>query len=92
MSLYFLYRCTEKGYRYAMDSLQMRLDESIVPLEKVYLEFTQAMMANSLDPVLAFKCRLEKSHDEVIQCSTAINMLISSNSEHSRMMLVIRTT
>ena len=76
-------RCTEKGFRTAMDSLQMRLDEAIVFLEKVYLEFTPAMMANSLDPVLAFKCRLEKSHDEVIQCRTAIDRLISSNAEHS---------
>ena len=41
------------------------------------------MMANNLDPVLAFKCRLEKSHDEVIQCRTAIDRLISSNAEHS---------
>ena len=49
----------------------------------MYLEFTPAMMANSLDPVLAFKCRLEKSHDEVIQCRTAIDRLISSNAEHS---------
>ena len=76
-------RCTEKGFRTAMDSLQMRLDEAIVFLEKVYLEFIPAMMANSLDPVLAFKCRLEKSHDEVIQCRTAIDRLISSNAEHS---------
>ena len=52
--------CTEKG---AIDSLQMRLYEAIVSLEKVYLECTPAMIANSLDPVLAFKCRLEKSHD-----------------------------
>ena len=76
-------RCTEKGFRSAMDSLQMRLDEAIVFLEKVYLEFTPAMMANSSDRVLAFKCRLEKSHDEVIQCRTAIDRLISSNAEHS---------
>ena len=61
----------------------MRLDDAIVFLEKVYLEFTPAMMANNLDPVLAFKCRLEKSHDEVIQCRTAIDRLISSNAEHS---------
>ena len=78
-----LRRCTEKGFRTAMDNLQMRLDEAILLLEKVYLEFTPAMMANSLDPVLAFKCRLEKSHDEVIQCRTAIDRLISSNAEHS---------
>ena len=76
-------RCTEKGFRTAMDSLPNRLDEAIVFLEKVYLEFTPAMMANSLDPVLAFKCRLEKSHGEVIQCRTAIDRLISSNAEHS---------
>ena len=61
----------------------MRLDEAILSLERVYLEFTPAMMANRLDPVLAFKCRLEKSHDEVIQCSTAIDRLVSSNAEHS---------
>ena len=61
----------------------MILDEAIVYLEEVYLEFTPAMMANSLDPVLAFKCILEKSYDEVIECHTVIDMLISSNAEHS---------
>ena len=75
-------KCTEKGFRTAMGNLQMRLDEAIVFLEKVYLEFTPAMIANSLDPVLAFNCRLDKSHDEVIHCRTAIDRLISSNAEH----------
>ena len=45
--------------------------------------FLSAMMANSFDAVLAFKCRLEKSHDDVIKCKTAIDMLINSNDEHS---------
>ena len=76
-------RCTEKGFRTAMNSSQMRLDEAIVSLEKVYLEFTPAMMAITLDLVLAFTCRLEKSHDEVVQCSTAIDRLISINAVHS---------
>ena len=44
-----------------MGSLQKRMDAAtIVSLEKVYLEFTPSMIANTLYSVLAFKCRSEK--------------------------------
>ena len=56
-------RCTEKSFRTVMDSLQMRLDEAIVSLEKVYLEFTPAMMANSVDPVLCCLLPIPELHN-----------------------------
>ena len=40
------------------------------------------MMPNTVDPVLAFKSRLEKSCDDAVQCSTYIDMLINRNAVH----------
>ena len=85
-------RCTENGFRTAMDKLQMRLDEDILSLEKVYLEFTPAMMCNTLDPVLAFKCRLEKSHDELVQCRNADHSYVGSKDHIERCMLIQEKT
>ena len=67
-----------------MDSLQRRLDETIVSLvKKGYLQLNFAMMVNSLNPILDFECRFEKCPDYVFQCSTAIDRLIRINEKHS---------